>query len=60
MSDGCGAYKAYVEARDGAVRHQGHWIHTRRNFWEHAHPAVAGAMLGMIGELRTINEEIRL
>ncbi len=60
VSDGYGAYKAWVEARDGAVTHQGCWIHARRNFWEHkdSHPAMAGAMLAMIGELYAVEEEI--
>ena len=62
VSDGYGAYQAYVKARDGAVRQQGCWTHARRNFWEHkdAHPDMAGAMLGMIGELYAIEKEIRL
>jgi len=61
VSDGYGAYETYVKARDGAVRHQNCWIHVRRNFWEQkdAHPDMAGAMLEMIGELYTIEEEIR-
>jgi len=61
VSDGYGAYEAYAKARDGAVRQQGCWIHARRNFWEHkdAHRDMAGTMLEMIGELYTIEEEIR-
>ena len=60
VSDGYGAYEAYVAARNGAVRHQGCWIHTRRNFWEQKddHPAMAGEALALIGALYTIEEEI--
>ena len=48
VSDGYGAYQAYVAAREGAVRHQGCWIHTRRNFWEQKddHPAMARGRAG--------------
>ncbi|MDE0378983.1 MAG: IS66 family transposase [Rhodospirillales bacterium] len=60
VSDGYGAYEAYVAARDGAVRHQGCWIHTRRNFWEQKdnHPAMAGEALASIGAIYKIEEEI--
>ena len=60
VSDGYGAYEAYVAAREGAVRHQGCWIHTRRNFWEQKddHPAMAGEALALIGAIYTIEEEI--
>ena len=61
VSDGYGAYGAYVAARDGAVTHQGCWIHTRRNFREQkdSHPELAGAALKLIGAIYTIEEEIR-
>ena len=60
VSDGYGAYNACVKARDGAVRQQNCWIHTRRNAWEQkdAYPDMADAMLEMIGELYAIEEEI--
>ena len=60
MSDGYGAYEAYVAARDGAVRHQGCWIHTRRHFWEQKddHPALAGEALARIGAIYKIEEEV--
>ena len=60
VSDGYGAYEAYVEARKGAVRHQGCWIHTRRNFWEQKdnHPAMAGEALALIGAIYKIEEKI--
>ena len=60
VSDGYGAYEAYVEARQGAVRHQGCWIHTRRNFWEQKdnHSAMAGEALALIGAIYKIEETI--
>ena len=60
VSDGYGAYGAYVAARGGAVRHQGCWIHARRNFWEHRenHPEMAGEALALIGAIYGIEEEI--
>ncbi len=60
VSDGYGAYEAYVAAREGAVRHQGCWIHTRRNFWEQKdnHPAMAADALALIGAIYRIEEEI--
>ncbi len=60
VSNGYGAYEAYVEAREGAVRHQGCWIHTRRNFWEQkdSHPAMAGEALALIGAIYRIEDEI--
>ncbi len=60
VSDGYGAYEAYVAARNGAVRHQGCWIHTRRNFWEQKddHPAMAADALALIGAIYRIEEEI--
>ncbi len=61
VSDGYGAYDAYVKARNGAVRQQNCMTHMRRNFWEQkdAHPDMAGAMLEMIGELYAIEKEIK-
>ena len=60
VSDGYGAYEAYVKARDGAVQQQNCWVHTRRNYWEQkdAYPDMVGAMLEMIGQLYVIEEEI--
>lgn len=60
VSDGYGAYEAYAEARNGAVRHQNCWTHTRRNFWEQKdnHPAMAGEALARITTLYKIEEEI--
>ncbi len=60
VSDGSGACEAYVEARKGAVRHQGCWIHTRRNFWEQKDnlPLIAGEALALIGATYRIEEEI--
>ena len=60
MSDGYGAYEAYVEARNGAVAHQACWIHARRNFWERkdSHPAMAGEALTLIGAIYAIEKEI--
>ena len=59
VSDGCGAYEACAAARSGAVRRQGCWVHTRRNFWEAKvdHPAVAGEALARIAALCRIEEE---
>ena len=60
VSDGYGAYEAYVEARNGAVAHQACWIHARRNFWERkdSHPAMAGEALTLIGAIYAIEKEI--
>ena len=60
VSDGYGAYEAYVAARNGAVRHQTCWTHTRRNFWEEkdSHPVMAGEALACIATLYKIEEEI--
>ena len=60
VSDGYGAYEAYVAARGGAVTHQGCWIHTRRNFWEQKdnHPELAGEALKLIGAIYKIENEI--
>ena len=61
VSDGYGAYEAYVAARGGAVTHQGCWIHSRRNFWEQKdnHPEMAGEALKLIGAIYRIEEEIK-
>lgn len=60
VSDGYGAYEAYVAARNGAVRHQGCWVHTRRNFWDQKndHPVMASEALACIATLYTIEKEI--
>ena len=61
VSDGYGAYEAYVEARRGAVTHQGCWAHTRRNFWEQKenHPEMVDEALKLIGAIYRIEEEIK-
>ena len=60
VSDGYGAYEAYVAARGGAVTHQG-WIHSRRNFWEQKenHPEMVDEALKLIGAIYRIEEEIK-
>ena len=60
VSDGYGAYEAYVAARGGAVTHQGCWIHTRRNFFEQKdnHPEMAEEALKLIGAIYRIEKEI--
>ena len=60
VSDGYGACEACVESRNGAVRHQNCWIHTRRNFWEEkdSHPVMAGEALAHIAALYKIEDEI--
>ena len=61
VSDGYGAYEAYVAARGGAVTHQGCWTHARRNFWEQRddHPEMAEAALKLIGAIYRIEGEIK-
>ena len=61
VSDGYGAYEAYAAARGKAVEHQSCWIHCRRNFEElkNSHPAMAGEVLDMIGQIYRIEKEIR-
>ena len=61
VSDGYGAYEAYVAARGGAVTHQGCWIHSRRNFWEQKdnHPEMVDEALKLIGAIYRIEEEIK-
>ena len=60
VSDGYGAYEAYVETRNGAVTQQGCWIHTRRNFFEQKdnHPVMAEEALKLIGAIYKIEKEI--
>ena len=60
VSDGYGAYEAYVAARDGAVTHQGCWSHTRRNFWDQKdnHPEMAEEALSLIGTIYRIEGKI--
>ena len=60
VSDGYGAYEAYVGSRNGAVRLQNCWIHTRRKFWERkdTHPAMAGEALDLIGVIYGIERRI--
>ncbi len=61
VSDGYGAYEAYVAARGGAVTQQGCWIHTRRNFFEQKdnHPEMAEEALKLIGAIYRIEGEIK-
>lgn len=60
VSDGYGAYEAYVETRGGAVTHQGCWVHVRRKFWEQKdnHPEMAEEALKLIGAIYRIEKEI--
>lgn len=61
VSDGYGAYEAYVAARGGAVTQQGCWVHSRRNFWEQKenHPEMADEALKLIGAIYRVEEEIK-
>ena len=61
VTDGYGAYEAYVAARGGAVTHQTCWVHARRGFEElkDTHPEMAGAALDLIGAIYRIEREIR-
>ena len=61
VTDGYGAYEAYVEVRGGAVTHQNCWVHARRNSGElkDTHPQMAGEALDLIGAIYRIERETR-
>ncbi len=61
ISDGYGAYAAYVEARNGAVRHQSCWSHARRKIAEQKDnwPDMVAEALSLIGRIYRIEGEIK-